>query len=197
MTRPAPFSDSERSVSELLDRLGQYGILDTALTDEDLGRLITAAPKVSLSARFTERAQAAIADACSKRERRHPALTLGTTIGQARIQSGLSQPELANQIGVPALVLEALEEGRLSVRQILRSFSPSVAVRLLTTIRLSVKEFTDRVMDLAASGNRATVSISARVPGRQSRQDTTTLIAEVAEYATTIERLAESAESPL
>ena len=90
------------------------------------------------------------------------------------------------------LVIEALEVGQLSARQIMRNFPPPVATQLLALIRLAVDEFTRRLMDLADTGGRAPMAIKARTADHRRQRDTAALIMEVADYVGTLQRMAQS-----
>ena len=186
------FSNLEKYIDELLCELGSKGILDLELDEGDLDRLLAAAPQVLLSVSFNQRAQAAMADAQSEREKRDPAITLGAAVGRARIQAGLGLAETAGQVGVSSRSLEALEVGQLSARQIMRNFPPAVATQLLASIRLAVDEFTRRLMDLAATGGKVPMAVSARTTDHRRQQDTAALIMEVADYVATLQRMAQS-----
>jgi hypothetical protein len=186
------FSNLEKHIDELLCELGSKGILDLELDEDDLGRLLAAAPPVLLSASFNQRVQAAVADAQSEREKRDPAIALGAAVGRARIQAGLGLAETAGQIGVSSRLLEALEAGQLSARQIMRNFPPAVATQLLASIRLAVDEFTIRLMDLAATGGKVPMAVSARTTDHRRQQDTAALVIEVADYTATLQRMAQS-----
>lgn len=186
------FSGPDKCIDRLLRELGSRGMLDMELNEGDLDLLLAAAPPVSLSAGFDQRAQAAMADAQGRREKRDPAIALGAVVGRARIQVGLGLAEMAGQIGVSSRLLEALEVGQLSARQIMRNFPPAVATQLLASIRLAVDEFTRRLMDLAATDGKVPMAVSARTTDHRRQQDTAALVMEVADYMAALQRMAQS-----
>ena len=194
MSKTLP-NDFEKGVDRLLYELASHGTLDAELTEEDFKRLLAATSQVSLSANFYRRAQVAISDAQSERERRNPALALGIAVSQARSRSGLELPELAGRIGISARLVEALEIGRLSIRQILRSFPPAIVTEMLAAIRLPVDEFTGCLMDLATVDRKSPTAVAARTADRQQHRDTANLIIEVSEYVAAVQHVARSRES--
>ncbi len=188
------FSDPDKYVDSLLRELGNRGMLDTELNEDDLDLLLAAAPPVSLSTGFDQRARTAIADAQSGREKRNPAVALGTVVARARSQAGLELAEAAGKAGVSAKLLEALEIGQLSARQILRNFPPAVAVQLLAAVELAVHEFTSRLMDLAATGGRVPMTVATRTTNHRRQRDTAALVMKVADYVAVLQRMAQSKE---
>jgi transcriptional regulator with XRE-family HTH domain len=189
------FSSDLEKMDKLLHKLGGQGVLDIELNEEDLDRLLAAAPRVSLSISFSKRAQAAMTDAQNRRERRDPAIGLGRAVGRARSRTGLGLAELADQARVSVRSLEALEAGQLSVGQILRHFPPAAVTQMLEAIGLAIDEFTDWLMDLAAVGRRPPMAIAARTTDRQQHRDTANLVIEVTDYIAVVRRMAQSKKS--
>lgn len=186
------FSSLEKYIHRLLCELGSNGMLDMELHEDDLNRLLAAAPPVLLSASFNQRAQTSMADAQSEREKRDPAIALGAVVSRARTQAGLGLAETAGQVGVSSRLLEALEVGELSARQIMRNFPPAAAMQLLASIRLAVDDFTRRLMDLAATGGKVPMGVSARTTGHRRQQDTAAVVMETADYVAALQHMTQS-----
>jgi hypothetical protein len=178
--------------AKLLQSLGSQGILDLELRGEDLDRLLAAGPPIMLSTDFEQRARAAMIDAQRKRQELSPTLALGMRVARSRVQAGLSLTEVAGRIGISVRLLEALEAGLLPTRQLLHNLPPKVAAQLLATIDLAVHEFTGRLVDLAAAGRQVSMSTASRVPDHQPRREAAALVAEVADYVATLERIVRS-----
>jgi hypothetical protein len=187
-----PLSDFERQLEILMRKLGHQGMLDNEIIGKDVDSLLTTAPVVSPSSGFARRAMETMAKAQWKREQENPAIALGTTIARARRMVRLGTSEIANQIGVAARALEALESGELSVRQILHNFPPLVMTRLLSTVKLANQEFSARLMDLAVHGRTASGNAIPQLAYRHRRTDSDSPIKEVAEYLAAVEHLTQS-----
>ncbi len=182
-------SGLEKQMDNLLQELGAQGALDSGLGDADLEQLMAAVPSVSLSTGFTQRAMAAMTHAQSEREQRSPAVALGVLLARSRRRVKLELSQVAEQVRVPTAVLEALEVGQLSVRQVLHNFPPGTAARFLAIIKLAVQEFSSRLTDWVAAGGEATGSATLQLAYRKRRSDSESLVREVAEYIAALEHV--------
>lgn len=189
-------SDLEKRIDGLLNELGRRGLLDMALNDSDLERVVSPVTGVALSAGFRRRAEAAIGSAQREREKRDPAVALGAAVSRARSQAGLEVAEVADETGIAVRLLDALETGRLSARQIVCALPPAVAIHLLVAIGFAVDEFTYALMDLAATGGTTRIVLTARSTDREKERKTPDLTLEVVEYVAALQRIAQSGEPP-
>jgi hypothetical protein len=185
-------SGLEKQMDNLLQKLSAQGALDSGLGDADLDQLMAAVPSVSLSTGFAQRAMAAMTRAQSEREQRSPGVALGALLARSRRRVKLELSQVAEQLSVPTTVLEALEVGQLSVRQVLHNFPPGTAARLLAVIKLTVQEFSSRLIDWAAAGGGTTDLATPQLAYRKRQLDSESLVKEVAEYITALEHSARS-----
>lgn len=185
-----PFSDSEARIDELLGILAQRGLLDTELKDSDLDQLLATTSKVPVSNAFTQRALKAMSEAQAKREELNPAIALGCLIAQARHQANLEIKEVSGLVGISSKLLEAIELGQLSARQIIRAFPPDLIVRLLSIIGLAVNTFTDRLMNLRV-GPEVFSPTSSKLAYQRNQEDPSLTI-DMAKYVATIEQITRS-----
>lgn len=182
-------SGLEKQMGNLLQELGAQGALDSGLSDADWEQLMAAVPSVSLSSGFVQRAMAAMTRAQSEREQRSPAVALGALLARSRSKAELGLAQVAEQVGVSSTALEALESGQLSVRQVLHNFPPATVAWLLAIIKLAVTEFSSRLMDWVAAGGEGTSLTMPQLVYRKRQSDSESLVKEVAEYISTLERL--------
>lgn len=183
-------SDLEARVDELLDTLAQSGLLDTELKDADLDQFLATTSKVPISNAFMQRALKAMSEAQAKREELNPAVALGFLVSQARHEANLKVEEVSGLVGVSTKLLEALEQGQLSARQIIRTFPPDLIVRLLSIIGLAVNTFTDRLLNLRA-GTEIFSPTSSKLAYQRSQEDPS-LTMDMAKYVATIEQIVRS-----
>lgn len=178
----------EKHVDELLSDLGRQGLLDIELSDVDLDWYLATIPAVPVSDAFIQRALGAMREAQTKREERNPAIALGSLVSRARQRAGLEIEEVSSTVGISAKLLEALELGQLSARQILRLFPPELAVRLLLAINIAVNSFSDQLKELGDTAKKTFGPSSSKL-AYQRNQEELTLTMDIAKYVKTIERI--------
>lgn len=171
-------------MDELLSWLGRRGILDTELSD-DFEEVMENAPSVLLSTNFAERAIAAMTKAQNEREQRNPAIAFGASIARSRRGAGVALRDLGANLGIAEGTFETLEAGQLSVRQIMAVLPSSIAARFLAQIKFSIEEFSNLLLDLAASGGMPYAT--AKVTRRESKTDSGALLMDVMEYIKAVE----------
>lgn len=177
----------EGSLDGLLREIGSQGWLDQALTDADLAWLLSQAPNCA-SLLFKDRAMQAMQRAQQARGRLSPATRFGNAISSARASAGLDLAQLARKVVVQIQVLELLEQGRIPLSQFLRDYTPTIAARLLKTIRMNFDDFARYLAEWAAPpGNIG--GMVAGLPAFRQHSTNDGSSREVAEYLARVEDL--------
>jgi len=177
----------EGSLDGLLREIGSRGWLDQSLTDADLAWLLSQAPDRA-SSTFTDKAVQAMQRAQQARRRLSPATLFGNAISSARASTGLDVTQLAQKVVVQTQILELLEQGRMPLSQFLRDYTPTIAARLLKTIRMSFDDFARYLAEWAAPpGNIG--GMVAGLPAFRQHSTSDGSSREVAEYLARVEDL--------
>lgn len=177
----------EHKMDELMHGFRESGNLQYENFDDALDLLLSKIPAVQVSPEFQERALEAIAQSESERERRNPSVKLGVSLARARERIGLDLSQLADRVRISVQLINSLELGELSIRQIIHNFPPVNVRLLLTDIKLDLTDFGASLMELVSfevrSPERTVVLGTSRIPQRDSSE----LLDVVSEYLAAIE----------
>lgn len=180
--------NSNRETDQLLNNVGEQGLLDDLLTEADIDQMLANLPLTPVTAEFSQRAMAAMARAQEERENYNPAIALGAALARARQKAGLALDQVGRQTGISSTLLDELERGHTTVPRLLYLLPAEAGARLVQTIQIPVHEFTSRVLEFASAGSRSHGGFSG-VAHRAQQADSASLVRDVAEYVTKVEQL--------
>lgn len=182
-------NDTNKQLEQLLRQLTNNGTISFDSEDE-IEEVLGATVPLQLSSEFTRRALAAIKAGQARRAAQLPTFELGQKILETRQRRDLLVEDVAKTSSIPTDTLERLEQGVLSIVQLMRQIPPVSMRQILNTIGLDIDEFADELMNIATnSANRmGRVLFSTRIQQR-AQNDVDRLTEEVAAYIEQIEAL--------
>ncbi|MBZ0283721.1 MAG: helix-turn-helix domain-containing protein [Anaerolineae bacterium] len=177
-------------IEQLLAKMSANNTLDAALTDDDIELLLTHTQSENRAAQLAPQAVLKMQAAQRKREQRLPTFGLGQYLANARLATGLTVSQVAEEASISISELETLENGIWSIDQIIQKFPSKLMVRILATIQLAIQDFSDELVEFA---NKASLKANQSAAYARSHQSLNTnarsLIEAVAEYTNELHRL--------
>lgn len=144
-------------------------------------------PKVVVSSDFEQRALASMTRAQTEREQQNPAVALGSAIARSRRKQAIVLDALADRLGISSNLLETVESGKLTVRQIISHLAPHLFAELLREIRLSLQEFSELLMNMSAMGNKGKGHPIGQIAYRHGQGEDDSTLSEVLDYLAAIQ----------